>query len=110
MRQAQQILNRSDGLLAGVSKFVRCLQVPGLVEKRPNLIIGDVVYLRQAFMSRNHQWCLCPFNVASGHSCFVQASALCIRHVLCTLCCNASYHMEGVSPLASRWVMQWTDT
>lgn len=24
------------------------LQVPGLVEKRPNLIIGDVVYLRQA--------------------------------------------------------------
>ena len=39
-----------------------CLQVPGLVEKRPNLIIGDVVYLRQASPSESH---VCLANIVS---------------------------------------------
>lgn len=60
------------------------LQVPGLVEKRPNLIIGDVVYLRQTSISRYH---LCPACLANAA--FAAITDMClpqnIVHDMCML-------------------------
>lgn len=55
-----------------VSNVTVLLQVPGLVEKRPNLIIGDLVYLRSA--------CLCCTMVHTCMQCIGTVPAVSHTH------------------------------
>ena len=60
------------------------MQVPGLVEKRPNLIIGDMVYLRQAYIY---------FAVWLSPQPAVSANMRCCMHALRVCITQGSHHL-----------------